>query len=230
MDAAQITALNINPDSGIADGLGSDRLDYLRGTDVNGFRTRDSKLGDIVNSAPAFVGAPRARYPNDWDDLTTFGNDSAAEDALAYRTWRNDTDRSQRQQVVYFGANDGMLHGVDAGILLQLVLVAFSDGTGAEVLGYVPSPVFRQSQPADLAKLHAPLLCGCRCHLFTDAFFASDWHTVLTGGLGAGGQGIFALDITNPASFNEKTPMPSPSGSSPVPMPAIPTTTQSPMA
>ena len=38
---------------------------------------------------------------------------------------------------------------------------------------------------------------------YADTFFGSNWHTVLAGGMGAGGQGIFALDITNPASFSE---------------------------
>ena len=199
LDSAQITVLNLNPDSGTADGLGSDRLDYLRGTDVTGFRTRVSKLGDIVNSAPAFVGAPRARYPNDWDDLTTSGNDSAAEDAVPYRTWRNDAARSQRQQIVYFGANDGMLHGVDAG---SYTSGSFSDGTGAEVIGYVPSPVF-----ANLNQLTSPNYTHRyfvdAAVTFADAFYASNWHTVLAGGLGAGGQGIYALDITDPSSFSE---------------------------
>jgi type IV pilus assembly protein PilY1 len=36
-----------------------------------------------------------------------------------------------------------------------------------------------------------------------DAFFSGDssWHTVLAGGLNAGGQGIYALDITAPSTF-----------------------------
>lgn len=199
LDSAQITVLNLNPDSGSSDGLGNDRLDYLRGEDINGFRTRVSKLGDIVNSAPAFVGAPRARYPNDWDDLTTSGNDSAAEDAEPYRTWRNDTARSQRQQIVYFGANDGMLHGVDAGSYSG---GTFSDGTGAEVISYVPSPVF-----SNLNQLTSPNYSHRyfvdAAVTFADAFYSSHWHTVLAGGLGAGGQGIYALDITDPSSFSE---------------------------
>ena len=35
-----------------------------------------------------------------------------------------------------------------------------------------------------------------------DAFFDGAWHTVLIGRLGAGGQGTFALDITDPTSFS----------------------------
>jgi type IV pilus assembly protein PilY1 len=34
-------------------------------------------------------------------------------------------------------------------------------------------------------------------------FYGGSWHTVLVGGLRAGGQGYYALDVTNPSSFSE---------------------------
>src|SRR5690606_5709915 len=36
-----------------------------------------------------------------------------------------------------------------------------------------------------------------------DAYIGNAWRTVLVGGLNKGGQGIYALDVTNPASFSE---------------------------
>ena len=33
-----------------------------------------------------------------------------------------------------------------------------------------------------------------------DAFIGGDWRTVLVAGLGGGGRGYYALDVTNPAS------------------------------
>jgi type IV pilus assembly protein PilY1 len=36
-----------------------------------------------------------------------------------------------------------------------------------------------------------------------DLFYGNAWHTWLVGGLGAGGQAVFALDITNPSNFAE---------------------------
>jgi type IV pilus assembly protein PilY1 len=42
-----------------------------------------------------------------------------------------------------------------------------------------------------------------------DAFFGSAWHTMLVGGLNAGGQEIYALDITNPSSFASAQTSPS---------------------
>ena len=37
----------------------------------------------------------------------------------------------------------------------------------------------------------------------SDLFFGGQWHTWLVGGLGVGGEAIYALDITNPSNFNE---------------------------
>ena len=37
-----------------------------------------------------------------------------------------------------------------------------------------------------------------------DAYFNNAWHTVLAGGLRAGGQSVYALDITSPESFTKK--------------------------
>lgn len=34
-----------------------------------------------------------------------------------------------------------------------------------------------------------------------DAFFGGAWHTVLIGSLRAGGKGLFALDVTDPANI-----------------------------
>lgn len=154
------------------------RLNYLRGDKSQElpkpgiFRKRSSLLGDIVNSGPAFVGAPRARYP---DSL----------EAQPYSAFR--ADNSKRQSMVYVGANDGMLHAFDA-------------KTGEEVFAYIPRSVF-----ANLPDLTSPAYT----HKFYvdgtpsigDAFIGGSWHTVLAAGLNKGGQGVFALDITNPGGI-----------------------------
>jgi type IV pilus assembly protein PilY1 len=164
----------LDPASGT---LGSDRIDYLRGDDSkettksNGtFRKRASKLGDIVNSSPIFVGAPPFRYTD-----------------ATYAAFR--TKWASRTKMVYVGANDGMLHGFDA-------------TSGAERLAFVPGPVFR-----NLAELTKP---GYAHRFFVDGtpsmadvYYNSAWHTVLIGGLNKGGQGVYALDITDPANFTE---------------------------
>lgn len=108
------TALNSNPITGVVDGLASDRIDYLRGihtkeiikdaagNDVGLFRSRKDKddstfgvLGDIVNSAPVYYGAPAK-------------NISGAGYSTFYSSY------ATRQKAVYVGANDGMLHAFNA--------------------------------------------------------------------------------------------------------------------
>ncbi|MBA2491388.1 MAG: hypothetical protein H0V34_06650 [Gammaproteobacteria bacterium] len=68
LDSTQVGALNDNPAT-IAvdnDSKGQSRLEYLRGRIVTEFRNRSSVLGDIVYSAPAYVGAPSFVYPKTW--------------------------------------------------------------------------------------------------------------------------------------------------------------------
>lgn len=178
LDASQVTALTTNPSlSGTnASDTGLNRLNYLRGqTGISGFRPRLlSVLGDLVNSAPAYVGVPSFNYP---DTL----------ESASYNAFR--TTYSTRTPMLYVGANDGMLHGFDA-------------ATGAEKLAYVPSKVY-----PNLARLtstpysHRYFVDGSPT--IVDAFYSGAWHSTLVGSLGAGGQGLYALDVTNPATFSE---------------------------
>jgi len=169
-----------------SDTRGSNRLDYLRGdsaletTNTGGiFRPRVSKLGDIVSSSPTYVGKPPMGYP---DSLET-----APYSAFA-------AANANRQKMVYVGANDGMLHGFDAGTNPATF--------GQEKIAYVPSAVF-----PNLIELTKPNYS----HRFYvdgtptvgDAFYNGAWHTILLGSLNKGGKSIFALDITNPSAFNE---------------------------
>jgi type IV pilus assembly protein PilY1 len=108
LDASQSTALNTNS-GGVNDGHGAARLAYLRGAADNEgsaglqFRRRPtSKLGDIVNSAPHYVGVP-----------------SGANNASGYSTFRS--TNAARTKMVYVGANDGMLHGFDAATGLERI-------------------------------------------------------------------------------------------------------------
>lgn len=100
-------ALNTDPHTGTVDNFAADRINYLRGDrtqelskDANGnvvgkFRARDSVLGDIINSAPVYYGAPAK-------------NISGSGYSAFYQTYAN------RQKAVYVGSNDGMLHAFDA--------------------------------------------------------------------------------------------------------------------
>ncbi|ADJ28939.1 pilus assembly protein [Nitrosococcus watsonii] len=169
LDVPQSTALDIDPATGTADGRGSERLDYIRGKEITGFRKRTHKLGDMVHSSPVYVdSSPQYRYP---DDLEGASN--------KYSTFKSNTSRNA---MVYVGANDGMLHAFDA-------------TTGQERFAYVPNAVIKNlNRLTDPNYNHHYYVDGTPT--VVDAFFGGAWHTLLVGGLRGGGQGIFALDIT----------------------------------
>lgn len=183
LPAAQQTLLNLNPVTLAADTRGQDRLNYLRGdrsmeTGPNAFRPRGSPLGDIVNSDPFFVGAPNAGLP--------FTGYSAFRAANKGRT-----------PMVYVGANDGMLHG-------------FRVSDGSELLAYVPGMMFGSSTDPKLAKLtarpytHIWGVDGSVTVGDVQIGASNDvWASYLVGPMRAGGKGMYALDVTNPANFLE---------------------------
>ena len=170
------------------DGLGQDRLNYLRGDrskEGNPFRMRYKLLGDIVNSGVAYSGKPTDKINS--ASYIAFYNDQievAGTDGHAART-----------PAVFVGANDGMLH-------------AFHATTGAELFAYIPSwlgsklaaltsssYITAHQSYADGTPVVAEAQVG-------SAGTADDWKTVLVSGTGGGGQGVFALDVTNPAAFS----------------------------
>lgn len=163
---------------------GQARLRYLRG-DIreelgNGgtMRARDYMLGDIVNSEPTYVKEPLAGYAADLE-------------SASYQTFAD--DYADRDAMVYVAANDGMLHGFDA-------------VDGSEKLAYIPRAAYAklgQLTRSDYASNHQYINDGSPT--IADAFFDLDdeWHTVLASGMGAGGKGVYALDVTNPDAFSE---------------------------
>lgn len=159
-------------------------LDYLRGDRRNesqnggsyGFRDRVSILSDIVHSGPIYVPAPYRNYP---DSLET----------SPYSAFK--ASFSSRSPVVYVGANDGMLHG-------------FQASDGSEVFAYVPGirQVYENMPQLSTSTYpHYYFVDGSPTE--ADAFFGGRWRTILTGALQNGGQGIYAVDITDPSQYNE---------------------------
>ncbi len=181
---AQQAALNKNGD-GIIDGKGPQRLAYLRGARDNeaplgaNFRSRRSLLGDIVNSDPIFVRTPNFGF----DELPgTEGSD--------YASFRASDTYTGRPGMIYVGANDGMLHGIDA-------------DTGIERFAFVPNAVFSKLSrlsDADYTGKHTFYVDGTV--RVVDAPIKGNWESVLVGSLGAGGRSVFALRVTDPANFS----------------------------
>ena len=176
LSAAQRTALNRAPPPArpVSDGRGEQRLAWLRGDrsqEESLFRRRTSILGDAVNSTPVYAGPP-----------------SGGASGSASASYRAHYDSNQtRRPVVYLGANDGMLHAFDA-------------DSGAELFAYVPDALFpKLNRLPDRSYVHAAYVDGPAS--VADAQLAGAWKTVLISAMGAGAQGVFALDVTTPSTF-----------------------------
>ena len=175
------------------DGYGSQRVQWLRGNAANesatcggctpSFRSRPtSKLGDIIHSAPSYIAAPASAYADSLESVpyTTFAAANV-----------------NRTPMIYVGANDGMLH-------------AFNANTGREALAYVPTPVYKNLSALTASSLSAVAGEPVAHHYqvdgsptISDAFYGGSWHTLLAGALGAGGQGVYVLDVTDPSTFTQ---------------------------
>lgn len=98
------------------------------------------------------------------------------------------TANANRKAMVYISGNDGMLH-------------AFNASSGEEEWGYIPSMVLPSLYKlADVSYGDSHRFYVDGPIVVRDAYFGGAWKTVLVGGLGAGGAGYYALDITNPDS------------------------------
>jgi type IV pilus assembly protein PilY1 len=209
---------------------GQTQVDYLRGDRskevFNGgsLRSRDGVLGDIVNSGPTWVGYPSSSFTAAGNDL--LNNDALSEFGSSYTTFA--ASLSSRMNVVYAGANDGMMHGFRAGLYSNSTTFDAANNDGNEVLSYVPAAVIKTihsgtntldfSSPSYAHNSYVDGTPGTG-----DLYYSGAWHTWLVGGLGAGGNAagvindtyptehsnvtskgvLYALDITNPAQFTE---------------------------
>ncbi len=165
-----------------------DIIEYIRGNQTNEqqngglLRDRGVLLGDIVNSSPLSVGRSNQLY----DSLP--GDEGANYSAYVTDKFNRFTDNNGDPfSYVYVGSNDGMLH-------------AFDSRDGSEAFSYVPSQVHGKlkelTKPTYGHEFFVDATAGA-----SDAYINDAWSTILAGSLGAGGKGIYTLDITTPGSF-----------------------------
>lgn len=190
---AVATHLSKASPSATSDNLGELRVNYLRGdrslegrtVEGNEFRTRLNLLGDIINAGVTYSGSPTNKFTN-----------------KSYQLFLEAT--KNRLPIVITGANDGMLHAFAAKTSGAIT-------AGDEVFAYIPSwlaPKLPSLTTPDYVNNHqafvdAPSAVGEAQLSFTSGNgSASDWKTVLVSGTGAGGRGVFALDITDPTQFS----------------------------
>ena len=176
----------------------------IEGTSLGQYRQRFGKLGDITNSQPVIVGAPSWPF-KDADDAGY----SAYKAAWSARATR-----------VFVGANDGMVHAFDGSIPPSATM-------GTEVFAYIPSVLFTTAKD-DGGKFDRGLQALTyqdggypiyKHHFYVDATAramdvdfnncgtnqacASDWRTIVVGGLGKGGPLFYAIDATDPSAGSE---------------------------
>jgi len=189
--------------SGVANGTDDDvkgLINFIRGKDYfdydgdcNLTETRPNPLGDIYHSEMVVVGAPSA-------ETAFVGSNQEAyfRSKWGYDAWA--ASKSNRKEIIYVGANDGMLH-------------AFNSKTGVEEWAFVP-PFVASSIPNMVnVNLNRSGVGGSNAiygvdgsPVVHDMFFksafdsAKQWHTILMIPYGRGGAGFSVLDVTDPAA------------------------------
>jgi type IV pilus assembly protein PilY1 len=149
----------------------------------------EGKIGDIVNSTPTFYGAPGR----------TRRNGLSYPQSTGYTYAEFSAANADREGIVYLAANDGMLH-------------AFNGDTGVEEWAFIPNSAITGTYNNKIKGLldfnysHEYIndLSPAIEDVFVDttgigSAITRNWMTLLVGGLGAGGKGMYALDITDPA-------------------------------
>ncbi len=165
----------------VADTNGQDALDYLRGdaqfsiAGGGSYRTRTHVLGDIVDSAPVYIGPPAGPYQSS-----------------TYFTFMN--NNKNRAPVLYVGANDGMLHAFSA-TTGQELFAYIPNGVFANLM-QLANPYYNQQ--------HHFYVDGSP-QASDVQFIDGNWHTVLVSGERGGGNSVFALDVTNPSGIGNET-------------------------
>jgi type IV pilus assembly protein PilY1 len=190
---AATTLLGQDLQAFLPDTNGSDVLQYLRGSTAqekrNGgqFRNRSHILGDIVDSNPAYIGPSNEGIQ-----------------AASYISFAAST--ANRTPILYIGANDGMLHAFDVTEPSPPGPGPGSPTMGQELFAYMPRGVY-----GNLINLVNPYYNAQHRFFVNGSPEAADvqfsdltWHSVLVGVEAAGGNSVFALDVTTPASINSE--------------------------
>lgn len=193
----QAAALGFNPPSAAGDM--DEVVAYLRGdqslevSDPNNgtgrFRKRGSRLGDILGSQPTILATGSYGYsmlPLDEGGGYNADGTLAEGGYVKFVEWKK-----ERTPVAFVGANDGMLHAINA---------SNTEGGGEELFAIIPNSVMRNLHlltDTNYAASHRYFVDGSPEQ--GDAFLGGEWKTVVLAPMGAGGSSILALDATNPA-------------------------------
>jgi type IV pilus assembly protein PilY1 len=171
----QQLALSLNLPLGVS---GSDLVEWSKGTNKTGLKSRTVLLGDVINSPLAYA-SPTANP----------ASDPAADNS--YTTYLDIKAGSMTPSLVV-NANDGLVNVIDPAL-------------GTRRYAYMPSTVLPNLHyVADTDYIngdsHKFLVDGQIS--IVDVQFASSWKTLAIGGTGAGGKGFYALQLFNADKSN----------------------------
>lgn len=186
------------PGGGTAGTAGDDSLkviSYLRGDKTNEgslYRPRAHLLGDIINAEPVLVQKPTHAYT---DECYAYPSTGCPTPYV--------TAKASRPRIIFQPANDGLIHAFDA-------------TNGDEKWAYLPKllwPTASSSNIVDITRLAGfahkyyadatPQVADVDFNNVAGVTTSPDWHTILVGGLGKGGRGYYALDVTDPSATSE---------------------------
>ncbi len=203
------TTSNCSSADDVEDGINDDikgLINFVRGIDYfdydgdcNIIEQRGHLLGDVYNSQLVEVGPPNAN-----SNFTDVNQEAYWRAKNNYQSFVS--ANQSRQNVIYAGANDGMLH-------------AFNSATGEEEWAFIP-PFIASKLPTIINKAYDGKFAGDPGG--TNPIFGVDgspvvhdmyiqglnadgayeigksWHTILMIPYGRGGAGFSVLDVTNP--------------------------------
>ena len=170
LSSAQQADLRVNPTGGVDDDtVAQERLDFLRGDRSNEGAGLNFRIRGSRLGDIVYSNAVYVPAP-----------------------------ASGQPNMIYVGANDGMLHGFCAEPASSSLCTP-----GAELLAYIPSNLFSTTTDRGLHYLTDPAYQH-RFYVDLSPVIAKiGSKTILIGGERAGGRGYFALDISSPSTFRE---------------------------
>ena len=174
-DAKNFLRLPPGGDTPDAESVGEDRLDFVRGV-----RTQEAPNGTLRKRGKVLGDIVNSGVAYSGAPSLRI-NDAGYVSGFA-QTYKD------RVKTLFVGANDGMLH-------------AFDSDNGNELFGYIPSWVVpRLNALSSTTYQHQTYVDASP--VVAEAKVGSAWKTVLVGGTGGGGQGVYALDVSDPAAFD----------------------------
>lgn len=173
--AAQQATLNQGLPTGIT---GIDLVEWSKGTNKTGLKSRSVLLGDIINS-PLVLASPTDKTASDLSGDTSYSS---------YLT----TKAANMNASLVVNANDGFVNVINS-------------ANGTRRYGYMPSSVLPSlrliADPSYINGVSHKFLVDGPVGVY-DAQFNSAWKTLAIGGTGAGGKTFYALQLFDASAGN----------------------------